>query len=152
MKAVYTRSEIDDLFAKWGVKETFWRWDTEHNDIFVLFTIAEEFDRKIREISAKVEAPIIWDHKTRSKAECVNWDISMRVMYWFIRSRLEAAYLLQSSKAAAFLPYIATKDGSHTIKDLIIPRLGELQRLLALPKISEFKTVDVEPVDEAELW
>ena len=110
--------------------------------------IAEEIDCEFREISAKVEAPAIWDHKTRSKAECVNWDISMRVMYWFIKSHLEAAYLLQSSKAAAFLPYIATKDGSHTIKDLIIPRLGELQRLLALPKISELKTVDIEPVEE----
>ena len=152
LKAVYTRSEIDDLFAKWDVKDVYWRWDPEHNDVFVQFEIVEDIKGLEMRVPAKVEAPQVWDHRTRSKAECVNWDISMRVMYWFIRSRLEAAYLLQSSKAAAFLPYIATKDGSHTIKDLIIPRLGELQRLLALPKISEFKTVDVEPVDEAELW
>ena len=84
------------------------------------------------EVSAKVEAPVIWNHKTRSKAEAVNWNISMRVMYWFIKSHLEAAYLLQSSKTAAFLPCIASKDGEKTLKDVIIPRINEVQRLDAL--------------------
>jgi hypothetical protein len=98
----------------------------------VQFKIVEEVDGLPLQVSAKVEAPSIWDHKTRSKAECVNWDISMRVMYWFIKSHLEAAYLLQSSKTAAFLPYIASKDGEKTLKDVIIPRINELQRLDAL--------------------
>jgi len=52
----------------------------------------------------------------------------MRVMYWFIKSHLEAAYLLQSGKTAAFLPYIASKDGEKTLKDVIVPRINELQR------------------------
>ena len=132
LKALYTKSEVDGLFAKWGVKDVYWRWDPEHNDVFVLFKIAEEIDGLALQVSAKVEAPAIWDHKARSKAECVNWDISMRVMYWFIKSHLEAAYLLQSSKTAAFLPYIASSDGERTLKDVIIPRINELQRLDAL--------------------
>jgi hypothetical protein len=56
----------------------------------------------------------------------------MRVMYWFIKSHLEAAYLLQSSKTAAFLPYIASKDGEKTLKDLIIPRINEVQKITHL--------------------
>jgi hypothetical protein len=110
----------------------------------VQFKIVEEIGGMPLQVSARVEAPAIWDHKTRSKAECVNWDISMRVMFWFIKSHLEAAYLLQSSKTAAFLPYIASKDGEKTLKDVIIPRMNELQQLTALPEQSPQKVIDVE--------
>jgi len=144
LKALYTKSEIDGLFAKWGVKDVFWRWDLEHTDVFVLFKIVEEVESVPQQFSAKVEAPAIWDHKTRSKAETVNWDISMRVMYWFIKSHLEAAYLLQSSKTVAFLPYIASKDGTQTLKDWIIPRINEVQQLPVLPESDNRRVIDVE--------
>jgi hypothetical protein len=149
LKAIYTKSEIDGLFAKWSIKDTYWRWDPEHNDVFVQFKIAEDIDGKSIQVLAKVEAPAIWDHKTRSTSECVNWDISMRVMFWFIKSHLEAAYLLQSSKTAAFLPYIASGFGS-SLKDLVIPRLNELQHLAALPRDPAQKVVDIEPYVEVE--
>jgi hypothetical protein len=93
LKALHTKGEVDGLFAKWGVKDVYWRWDPEHNDVFVQFKIVEEVDGLPLQVSAKVESPAIWNHKTMFKAECVNWDISMRVMYWFIKSHLEAAYL-----------------------------------------------------------
>ena len=144
LKALYTKSEIDGLFAKWGVKEVYWHWDPEHNDIFVQFKIAEEIDGVLLQVSPKVESPSIWDHRTRSKTEGVNWDISMRVMYWFIKSHLEAAYLLQSSKTAAFLPYIASKDGAKVLKDILIPRMNEIQQLAALPQKAVEKVINVE--------
>jgi hypothetical protein len=144
LKALYTKSEIDGLFAKWGVKDVFWHWDPEHNDVYVLFKIVEEIDGTSLEVPAKVEAPSIWDHKTRSKAEGINWDISMRVMYWFIKSHLESAYLLQSSKTAAFLPYIASKEGATVLKDIIIPRMNEVQQLAALPENATRKVIDIQ--------
>ncbi|MCW4004591.1 MAG: hypothetical protein NWE95_11845 [Candidatus Bathyarchaeota archaeon] len=143
LKALYTKSEIDGLFAKWGVKDVFWHWDPENNDVFVLFKIMEEIEGMLLQVSAKVEAPAIWDHKTRSKAESVNWDISLRVMYWFIKSHLESAYLLQSSKTAAFLPYIASKEGAKVLKDILIPRMNEIQQLTALPE-KPVKVIDDE--------
>ena len=144
LKALYPKNEIDGLFAKWDVKDVYWHWDPEHNDILVQFKIAEEIDGVLLQVSAKVEAPSIWDHRTRSKAEGVNWDISMRVMYWLIKSHLEAAYLLQSSKTAAFLPYIASKDGAKVLKDILIPRMNEIQQLAALPQKSNEKVIDME--------
>ena len=27
LKALYTKSEIEGLFAKWGVKDVYWHWD-----------------------------------------------------------------------------------------------------------------------------
>jgi hypothetical protein len=88
LKALYTKSEIDSLFAKWGVKDVYWHWDPEHNDVFAQFMIDEEIEGVTLQVLAKVKAPAIWDHKTRSKAECVNWDISMRVMYFGLSSHI----------------------------------------------------------------
>jgi hypothetical protein len=144
LRALYTKSEIDGLFAKWGVKDVFWHWDPERNNVFVLFKIFEEIEGTPLQVSARIEAPAIWDHKTRSKAESVNWDISLRVMYWFLKSHLESAYLLQSSKTAAFLPYIASKDGAKVLKDVLIPRINEIQQLTAFPEKPVQKVIDVE--------
>ena len=43
LKALYIKSEIDGLFAKWGVKDVYWRWDPERNEVFVQFKIVEEY-------------------------------------------------------------------------------------------------------------
>jgi len=58
LKTLYTKSEIDGLFAKWGVKDVYWRWDPEHNDVFVQFKIVEEVDGLSLQVSANVEAPL----------------------------------------------------------------------------------------------
>ncbi len=44
LKALYTKSEIDGLFAKWGAKDVYWRWYPDHNDVFVQFKIKEEIE------------------------------------------------------------------------------------------------------------
>jgi len=133
LNALHTKSEIDGLFARWGLKDTYWHWDPETNDVFIMFKIQEEINGIPVKVSARVECPTVWDHKTRAKAEQVNWNISMRVMFWYIKSHLEEAYLRQSSKVAAFLPDLIGKDEKQTLKDIIIPHLFELQNL-ALPK------------------
>jgi hypothetical protein len=115
LKALYTKSEIDGLFAKWGVRDIYWHWDPEHNDVFVQFKIVEEIDGMPLQVSAKVEAPAIWDHKTCAKAEGVNWNISMRVMYWFIKSHLEAASLLLPCQRVGEQSFGAEKDGPCSV-------------------------------------
>jgi hypothetical protein len=42
-------------------------------------------------------APEIYDHKTLSIAVTLNWNISLRVKYWSIKSYLEAAYFVISA-------------------------------------------------------
>jgi hypothetical protein len=150
LNAQYTRSEIDGLFAKWGVKDVYWHWSPEDNDIYVMFKIKEEIDGIPINVSAKVECPVVWNHKTRNKAEETNWNISMRTMYWYIKSHLEAAYLLQSSKTAAFLPDLSGKDEKQTLKDIIIPHISDIQKMVSLPKpiiideeIEKSKVIDV---------
>ena len=60
----------------------------------------------------------------------------MRAMWWFIKTHLEMAYVMQSEKTVAFLPWITSSDGKHTLKDTILYRLSELQDLPALSEPS----------------
>jgi len=43
-----------------GVSKTFTALDPERNEVFVQFKIAEEIDGVPLQVSAKVEAPVIW--------------------------------------------------------------------------------------------
>ncbi len=61
LKAFYTKSEIDGLFAIRGIKDTHWLWDPEHYEVFVQFKIVEKIDEVSLEVSAKVKAPAIWE-------------------------------------------------------------------------------------------
>jgi hypothetical protein len=134
LNALYTKAQIDGLFAQWGVKDVYWHWEPEANDVYAMFKINEEIEGITVNVSARVDCPTVWNHKTRNKTEEVNWNISMRTMYWYIKTHLEEAYLRQSSKVAAFLPDLTGKEEGQTLKDIIIPHISDIQKLPALPK------------------
>ena len=147
-----TKAEIDGVLAEWQVKDVHWHWDMEHNDVYVQFKLDEVIDELPVAVVIKVECPIVWDKaKPRGRPpqpERINWRVSMRAMWWFIKTNLEMAYVRQSQKTIAFLPYIKTTEET-TLKDLIVPRLQRLQEIAALPesppeKQDETKIVDVE--------
>lgn len=141
--ALYTRTDIDGLLAKWGIKKSGWNWDPEHNKIFIEFQYEEEImGRKINP-PIRIEAPVIWSHKTRNKAEEVNWSVSLRVMKWLIKSLLETAYLWQSARTVAFLPYISTGREIHqTLAWKVLANLSKIQDMPALGDQRE-KVLDV---------
>ena len=150
LNALYTKAEIDGLFAKWQIRDVYWHYDPEHNEVFVQFKIVETVENVPVNVAAKVEAPTIWDHKTRNRAEAVNWNISMRVLYWFLKTHLEAAYLRQSSKTAAFLPYLVSSDGQTVLHEVLIPHLNQLDQLQALPEIDKPSETKKEKVIDVE--
>jgi len=144
-----TKAEIDGLLARFGIKKTAWEWDIENNKVALTFQISEMINERLVEPIVKVEPPRIWTKGSPKRREEINWAVSMRVMFWFMKSHLEMAYLLQSGKTVEFLPYIQTEKG-QTLKDLVIPRLDELQHLAALPEpakepVKGPKIIDVEP-------
>lgn len=147
-----TRAEIDGLLARWGIKDSHWHWDPEHNQVFLQFKLSETIENVPVSSVIKVEAPAIWDKKTRNRVEELNWRLSLRVLWWFLKSHLEAAYLRQSDKTTAFLPYISSADGSKTLRDVIIPRLSKqgIPELDILPEqeVSKDKVVDAEIIEE----
>lgn len=150
--AIYTKSEIDGVLAKFGIKKSGWNWEPEANDVYIIFHIKETINGLNIEVPVRIDCFLVWNKGVRGRAETVNWAISMRTMYWFIKSLLEAAYLKGSSKTAAFLPYIVSGDMKTTLSDKVIPRLGNLDETLALADksqsgikmINENEVIDVE--------
>ena len=144
LTALYTRTEIDGLLAKWGIKRSGWDWEPEINRIYIEFQYEEVIDGVRLSPLARVEAPVIWDHRTRNKAEAVNWNISLRVMRWLIKSLLETSYLWRSNKTTAFLSYIATgKELHQTLARKILKDLEKMPALEGSVKGDMGKIVDV---------
>jgi len=140
--ALSTRAEIDGVLARWGIKKVAWSWDPEHNEVSCQFQILEVIDNKEVSSIVKVEPPRIWSKGTRKKREEINWNTSMRVMFWFIKTHLEMAYLMQSDKTTQFLPYIQVGE-NKVLKDILVPKLSSVQHLLALEeKVIEGKVVE----------
>ena len=137
-----SRSKINAVLAYWDITDVAWHWDLPNDDIFVVFWIMEVIDGIDMKLQVKVKPPLIWNKGRGKGKESINWAISMRVMFWYIKSHLEMAYLQQSSKVTEFLPYIQVPslDGKPMdLKDII---LVDLNRLKALPEKSE-KIIDV---------
>jgi hypothetical protein len=63
----------------------------------------------------------------------------MRVLFWFLKSNLESAYLMQFDKTTAFLPWIASGADGKTLRDVILPRLGKVSEFEALPTEEEMR-------------
>ena len=126
IKPERSKSEIDGVLARFGVKDVAWRWDLKNNDVFLMFKLPPERFGHLPdlELSVKLEPPRIW-HKT-GKGDVINWKASIRNLYWYILTHLSQAYVMQSGKATEFLPHILSRDG-RKIVDLV----GD--ELLALP-------------------
>lgn len=142
-----TKHEIDGVLAEYEVKDIYWHYDPDHNSVYVMFKIEETINDMPMLNSARVDCPTIWDRaKPRGhppKLEAINWDVSMRAMYHFVYTHLNAAYAMQSSKTVAFLGYIQDGNGKQ-LKDVILPRLKEYQALEQHVESND-RIVDVQP-------
>jgi hypothetical protein len=129
-----TRAEIDGLLARWGIKKTAWDFDPDKDVCALHFQFQEKIGNMDVFPIMKMEPPRIWDKGgRRGKHEKVNWSVSLRVLYWYLKTHLEFIYLSQSDKTIALLPYMETQDG-HSLKDALIPFLSHEKILMALPE------------------
>lgn len=126
-----TKAEIDGLLARWGIRQVFWDWNPEHDSVVLLFKLPETFGNI--QPGVRLEPPRIWTKGNRRRREMINWAVSMRVLFWVLKSLLESAYLMQFDKTTAFLPWIVGSDGKTQLKDVIIPRLSRITEFEALP-------------------
>jgi len=133
LSAAQTRMEIDGLFGKWGIRDTLWHWDPEKLEVYVRFQIEETIGGLLTKTAVRVDCIPVYYHQPKSGVE-VSWAISMRVMFWYIKSHLEAAYLYKISQVAAFLPDLMHEDGKRTVKDFVPQFLNKLSEISALPE------------------
>lgn len=124
--ALTSKSEIDGLLARWGIKKSAWDWDLENKRVVLNFQITETLEGKVVNSVAELNCPLIYDKPSRRNPKLtVNWCVSVRVMRWWLKTHLEYHFLSQSSKTAMFLPFIQGANGK-TLEKMLIPRLGEI--------------------------
>ena len=124
ISAERTMQEISMMLRQYDVSDIHWHFKPEANDIFVQFGIEEVIDGVPVKIAAKVVCHMIWEKANIKKrdpnlrTEHVNLDVSMRAMFWYIKSHLENAYAMQSSRVAAFLPDMVTPNGTRFFDEM----------------------------------
>lgn len=137
LSAPQSKMKIEGILAQYGIKDTGWRWDLEGNEVFVGFTLEENVNGQLLKTFVRVDAPLIWKrarsggHGAKVAEEEVDWRISLRIMFWFIKSTLEVSYMWKVRKAAAFLPFLRTA-GDRPLANVILSRFSEIQSMLAL--------------------
>jgi hypothetical protein len=134
VKADRSKQLIDAVLAEYQVKDVWWHYDLPR-EAWVRFKIEEEINGAKISVGVRVDCPTIWN-RARTKRqprtpEQINWDISMRAMYHFIYTHLNAAHAMQSGKAMAFLAYVVSGENTQ-VKDVILPRLEEMRKYAAL--------------------
>lgn len=147
IKPEVSKSEIDGILARWGIRDSGWRWDMPNNEVFVTFQIHETLPDQTLPNGSKIqgkqiapvvriEPPRIWTKVTRrNPKDVINWDVSMRVMFWYIKTHLEMSYLLQSSKVTEFLPYIQVEMPTGEMRKLAELLVPNVDRARALPNL-----------------
>lgn len=119
-----TRDLISEALRQYDTYDIHWHWRPEVADVYVQFIIEEVIDGIPARVGAKVVMPTIWDKAVprspdpKRRVERINLKVSMRAMYWYIKSHLETAYAMQSSRVAAFLPDMVTRNGKRYFDEL----------------------------------
>ncbi len=136
ISAERTRDQISAILREYDVADIHWHWKPDVNDVFVQFVLEEIIDGKHVKVAAKVVMPTLWDKeyipkrkgKLKAHPEQVNLAVSMRAMYYYIKTHLETAYAMQSSRVAGFLPDMVTPNGKRFF-DTMKERLDQYQAL-----------------------
>jgi hypothetical protein len=132
-----TKMQIDGILAEYGVKKVGWNWDIPR-EASVFFEIVETVENVPIRLSVKVICPTLWAReKPRARPprlEEIDWKVSLRAMYWYIKTHLETAYAMESSKTVAFLGFIQGADPNKRLKDYILPQLSKYAALEVVEK------------------
>ena len=131
VKPLKTKHDIDDILHKYGITDIAWKFDLDNNKVELSFQFSERFQEHELMPIVRLKPPTIWN-----RDDTINWRVSLRVLHWYIKTNLEMVYSMQSGRILAFLPYIVV-DPESTVKDVVVPRLGDLQTFKRLPPPSE---------------
>lgn len=137
-----TKQMIEGILARWGIRKAGWEWDLEADKCVLEFQYVEKVDGKDVAQWVRLEAPRIWSRpKKNSQAkpvgvESINWAVSLRVLYWWLKTHLEMTWLEQSDKTTMFLPFIESSEGK-TLSQLLVPKIT--RQLLDQPKPEDLR-------------
>ena len=135
-----TKDEIEGLLARWGIKKSGWDWALDEGRCILEFQYNEFVKNTHVAQWIKVEPPIIWKRKstkrTGNQEDIINWSVSLRVLWWWLKANLEMTYLGQSDKTTMFLPFIMNAE-EKTLAQLLVPKIT--RQLLDVPSLEDLR-------------
>lgn len=135
-----TKDEIEGLLARWGIKKSGWDWALDEGRCILEFQYLEQIGTTPVIQWIKVEPPIIWKRKSTKKTgnqeDIINWSVSLRVLWWWLKSNLEMTYLAQSDKTTMFLPFIMNAE-EKTLAQVLVPKIT--RQLLDAPSLEDLR-------------
>lgn len=137
-----TKSEIEGILARWGIKKAGWEWDLENGKAILEFQYSEIINDAPISQWVKLEAPIIWNKKPKTKRtigpiqETINWAVSLRTMFWWLKTHLEMTYLQRLDKTTMLLPFIMNAN-EKTIAEILVPKIS--RQLLEQPSLEDLR-------------
>ena len=144
-----SRVDIDKLLRSYGIQKIIWASDYEHNDVRLAFEIEAEIQGIRKGFTVTLRPPLIlkqirlYNPKKgiTEKVKVPNWSQSMRMMYWYLKSKVEAiAYgLVSVEKEFLSQVMVSLPIGSSTVGEILEP-IMTYDRLDSLPYLAE-KTV-----------
>lgn len=138
-----TQQEVTNLLRKYGVSQINWQIDYDMEQVVLDFIVEYQKpeDQSIHRIAVRVKPPMFaatrrtWDPKLGRyrKMEMANWAQSMRLLFYWIKAKLEAVSFGLNSVEKEFLSDIVTTmpDGSRlTVWDMISQQMMDNTILL----------------------
>ena len=138
-----TQQDITQLLRKYGVSQINWQIDYDMEQVQLDFVIEymKQEDQTTHRIAVRVKPPMfaakrrIWDPKLGryKKEEMANWAQSMRLLFYWIKAKLEAVSFGLNSVEKEFLSDIITTlpDGSKmTVWDMISRQMANNSLML----------------------
>ncbi len=133
-----TQQDITQLLRKYGVSQISWHVDYELEQVQLDFVIEYQKpdDQSTHRVAVRVKPPMFaakrltWNPKLGKhvKVEAANWAQSMRLLYHWIKAKLEAVSFGLNSVEKEFLSDIVTTlpDGSTmTVWDMISQQMQD---------------------------
>jgi hypothetical protein len=112
-----SRMQIDKLLREYGVSGVQWTTDYDHNRVGLAFMVEAEVKGVKKQIGIKIEPPIFvaqrrtWNPRLGryERVYAPNWAQSFRLLYWWLKAKLEAVAYGLASVEQEFLSQVMVK-------------------------------------------
>lgn len=141
-----TKTQIDKLLRDYGIDGVQWTTNYRTNEVELTFIVEADIQGVKKHIGIQVSPPLMpamrktWDSKAGRyvKVKAPNWAQGMRLLYWWLKAKVESVAYGLTTVEQEFMSEILVKLPSGeptTVKEILRPLIAteRLSQLAALP-------------------
>ncbi|MDQ1280671.1 MAG: hypothetical protein QG670_1934 [Thermoproteota archaeon] len=147
-----SRVEIDKLLRSYGIQKIIWASDYERNDVQLAFETEAEIQGVRKIFTVMLRPPLILKNAriynrqkgVTEKVKIPDWPRSMRILFWYVKAKIEAVAYGLASVEKEFLSQVIVSlpDGNRTVGEVLEPIMLD-EKLSTIPALLHIKKVEV---------